>query len=238
MNKKATFTEYLMEKCMNETHALDDMLPDVYEDWVVEQDIEDIIDWAEKWAKSTTPVNKVEPDIELKKLKEEFEERFKVWYFMQDRTSSAEGERASVWNFFAPHLRNSKELTKAYRDLQDNISDYKPDTESLWKDIGDILLYRDIYDESVLESVMKHLKPIIAPHIRESKKQAVDYIEQRLKQHRDNLKLWEDGTLVPTAQDEQEVEITKEGLRACIYELVELTKFLSTLESSEKEENE
>ena len=48
---KETFEEYLMGKCMEDTHALDDMLPDVYEDWIGEQDVEDIIEWAEKWNK-------------------------------------------------------------------------------------------------------------------------------------------------------------------------------------------
>ena len=40
------FEEYLMVKCIKYTHALDDMLPDVYESWITEQDIEDIIAWA------------------------------------------------------------------------------------------------------------------------------------------------------------------------------------------------
>lgn len=46
---KETFFEYLMVKCMDETHALDDDLPDMYESWIVEQDIEEIIEWADKW---------------------------------------------------------------------------------------------------------------------------------------------------------------------------------------------
>ena len=46
---KETFAEYLMGRCVEDTHALDDDLPDVYVDWVSEQDIEDIIEWADKW---------------------------------------------------------------------------------------------------------------------------------------------------------------------------------------------
>lgn len=34
---------------MDETHALDDDIPDMYESWIVEQDIEEIIEWADKW---------------------------------------------------------------------------------------------------------------------------------------------------------------------------------------------
>jgi hypothetical protein len=74
MNKKETFREYLMEKCMNETHALDDMLPDVYEDWITAQDVEDIIDWAEKWAKPTTPVDSKQTEYEILN-------NFAHWYF-------------------------------------------------------------------------------------------------------------------------------------------------------------
>ena len=48
---KETFFEYLMGKCIEDTHALDDMLPDVFEDWIVDQDTADIIEWAEKWHK-------------------------------------------------------------------------------------------------------------------------------------------------------------------------------------------
>jgi hypothetical protein len=38
-----------MEKCIEDAHAIDDMLPDVFENWIMEQDIEDVIDWMEKW---------------------------------------------------------------------------------------------------------------------------------------------------------------------------------------------
>lgn len=38
-----------MVKCMEQTHALDDDLPDVYEAWIVEQDVSDIIKWATEW---------------------------------------------------------------------------------------------------------------------------------------------------------------------------------------------
>lgn len=43
------FEQFLMVKCMEQTHALDDDLPDVYEAWIVEQDISDIIKWATEW---------------------------------------------------------------------------------------------------------------------------------------------------------------------------------------------
>jgi len=44
-----TFEQFLMTKCMEDTHALDDDLPDVYEAWIVEQDVSDIIKWATEW---------------------------------------------------------------------------------------------------------------------------------------------------------------------------------------------
>lgn len=43
------FEDFLMVRCMEQTHALDDDLPDVYEAWIVEQDIEGIIKWATEW---------------------------------------------------------------------------------------------------------------------------------------------------------------------------------------------
>jgi len=42
------FEEYLMCKCMeDEPSFTDDMYPDVYESWIVEQDIDDVIRWAD-----------------------------------------------------------------------------------------------------------------------------------------------------------------------------------------------
>ena len=32
--------------CLEDTHALDDDLPDTFEDWITEQDVDDIIAWA------------------------------------------------------------------------------------------------------------------------------------------------------------------------------------------------
>lgn len=43
-----------MEKCINDTHALDDDLPDVFESWVSEQDVAQVIEWAEEWGKLIT----------------------------------------------------------------------------------------------------------------------------------------------------------------------------------------
>lgn len=72
----------------------------------------------------------------------------------------------------------------------------------------------------------------------QAKEEVNRHIEQRLEQHRDNLRLWEDGTLVPTAQDEQEVEVTKEGLRAAIYELEKIKELLSPNKSDGGEAND
>lgn len=73
------------------------------------------------------------------------------------------------------------------------------------------------------ETVIEELQTLII----QAKEEVSRHIEQRLEQHRDNLRLWENGTLVPTAQDEQEVEVTKEGLRAAIYELEKIKETLS-----------
>jgi len=47
--KYKNFFEYLMSICIEETHCLDDMAPDVFESWLVDQDIDDIIEWANKY---------------------------------------------------------------------------------------------------------------------------------------------------------------------------------------------
>lgn len=43
------FEDFLLVKCMEQPHALDDDLSDVYEAWIVEQDVSDIIKWATEW---------------------------------------------------------------------------------------------------------------------------------------------------------------------------------------------
>ena len=40
------FDEYLMSVFIDIEHPTDDMAPDMYESWVAEQDVQDIIDWA------------------------------------------------------------------------------------------------------------------------------------------------------------------------------------------------
>lgn len=47
-----TFYDFLMAKCQEYTHALDDDLPDVFESWIVDRDLMEIINWAEEWKKT------------------------------------------------------------------------------------------------------------------------------------------------------------------------------------------
>jgi len=46
-----SFEQFLSEKhCSQNPQLLDDMLPDDFDDWLLERvDIEDIIKWAEEW---------------------------------------------------------------------------------------------------------------------------------------------------------------------------------------------
>jgi len=46
---KESFKEYLMGRCLEDTHAPDDDLPDYFEDWIVDQDVYDVIKWAALW---------------------------------------------------------------------------------------------------------------------------------------------------------------------------------------------
>lgn len=44
-----TFEEYLVEKHAMQYYGTDDMMPDDYIDWISSLDIEEIIEWAQKW---------------------------------------------------------------------------------------------------------------------------------------------------------------------------------------------
>jgi len=43
------FYDFLMVKCIEDTHALDDMLPDVFESWICDADVEDIMEWGDEY---------------------------------------------------------------------------------------------------------------------------------------------------------------------------------------------
>ena len=92
---KETFQEYLMARCMEDTHALDDMLPDVYNDWITSQDVEDIIEYAEKWRNITPTVSKVEEVEELKKT-----EIFERIYDNPKREDGTEKPNRSLGKFY------------------------------------------------------------------------------------------------------------------------------------------
>ena len=50
MTTPKRFEEFLQEQHMEaEPMILDDDLPDAYEAWICERDIQEIIDWAEEW---------------------------------------------------------------------------------------------------------------------------------------------------------------------------------------------
>jgi hypothetical protein len=49
--KYRDFEQYLQFKFMeDEPQVLDDDIPDAYESWIVEQDIDDVIKWANEYA--------------------------------------------------------------------------------------------------------------------------------------------------------------------------------------------
>lgn len=49
-------------------------------------------------------------------------------------------------------------------------------------------------------------------------------LNERLRQHRENLKLWESGYLTPTEPEEEERWLIKERLKAVILEVEYLLK--------------
>lgn len=47
--KKQTFQDYLMEAHSDQYVGLDDMMTDDFEDWLQGLDVQELIDYAEKW---------------------------------------------------------------------------------------------------------------------------------------------------------------------------------------------
>lgn len=54
------------------------------------------------------------------------------------------------------------------------------------------------------------------------------HLEQRIKQHQDNLKLWESGFLAPTEPDPEERDVIMRELKACICECQQALALLPT----------
>ncbi len=50
IKKKVDFESYLMDKYVEEEHPLDDMIPDGFNDWLEQTDIQEIIDYGQKYA--------------------------------------------------------------------------------------------------------------------------------------------------------------------------------------------
>lgn len=64
---KQSFTEYLMSYCMSVEMTTDDLLPEIYADWICEADPELIVELAEKWHKEQL---KILEDINTKLQRE------------------------------------------------------------------------------------------------------------------------------------------------------------------------
>ena len=61
------------------------------------------------------------------------------------------------------------------------------------------------------------------------------YVQERLRMHRENLRLWESGALAPTEPDWDERYAIQRELQACIHELELL---LARLGGQEKEQQQ
>lgn len=64
-NMSTSFTEYLMSYCMSVEMTTDDLLPEIYADWICEADPELIVELAEKWHKEQLKdfVNRMVDDV-------------------------------------------------------------------------------------------------------------------------------------------------------------------------------
>lgn len=47
--KRQTFEDFLQEKHAENYNGTDDDMPDAYEAWVCELDLEEVITWAQEW---------------------------------------------------------------------------------------------------------------------------------------------------------------------------------------------
>jgi len=47
---KETFDQFLQSKCLEENpHILDDMLPDFFSNWILEVDVQELIDYGQEY---------------------------------------------------------------------------------------------------------------------------------------------------------------------------------------------
>jgi hypothetical protein len=120
------------------------------------------------------------------------------------------------------NTEQNKELNKQIEEILEECNEY----DSKWGEDNDGNTYGGYNFD--MEKAVKALSQLISTREMSGKNWLNKYIQERLKQHRDNLELWENGVLTPTEPDEVERNLTKEGLRACIYELEELEKYLSS----------
>ena len=67
---KQSLTEYLMEYVMSVEMTTDDLLPEIYADWITTCDPELIVELAEKWHKQE--LKKLESPKTVKQLNNEF----------------------------------------------------------------------------------------------------------------------------------------------------------------------
>ena len=57
-----TFREYLADKHAEQYVGTDDMMPDDFNDWMSDLDVEDVVDLAEKWGGPKFPDNVTEDE--------------------------------------------------------------------------------------------------------------------------------------------------------------------------------
>ncbi len=95
-----------------------------------------------------------------------------------------------------------------------------------WVQDGQITVLPDV----VRASKEFYIKQI-ATLIQESNDGLNKLLDERIKQHTDNLELWNNGTLTPTEPSWEERDCVKRELRACIDELNIIKAYLSSKET-------
>ena len=60
--KRYTFREFLRNKFANGYNGLDDDMPDAEAEWFMDLDVEDVIDWADKWYEQLVQKQAIKPN--------------------------------------------------------------------------------------------------------------------------------------------------------------------------------
>lgn len=103
---------------------------------------------------------------------------------------------------------------------QEMFKEYELDTKRKgWENEFDLYFRYPKQKIIEMDKFYDNIKSFIRCLLQSHEKQIIGELEERLKQHQDNLKLWENGLLTPTEPDEEERNCVMRELKASIFVL-------------------